>query len=195
MKRIITISREFGSGGRAIGEEVAKRLGISYYDKKIIEEVAKETGFAEEFVEKKGEYSPFKNSFAYALVGRDSNGISVDDYLYSAQRKIIMNIAEESPCVIVGRCADDILSDRNDCVNIFIHGNEDAKIKCIMERSGVSEREAARLMKEMDKRRSINYRYHTEKIWGLASNYDVSLNSSTLGAEKCIELIIQLYNL
>lgn len=195
MSRIITISREFGSGGRAIGEEVAKRLGIAYYDKMIIEEVAKATGFAEDFIEKKGEYSPFKNPFAYAFVGRDSNGMSIDDYLYSVQRQTIMSLAEEGPCVIVGRCADDILSERDDCLNIFIHGNTEDKINRIMRRSNVSEKEAAKLMREMDKKRSINYKYHTEKQWGHANNYDACLNSTTLGADRCIELIIQLFKL
>lgn len=191
---IITISREYGSGGRCIGEEVAKRLGIAYYDKVILEEVAKETGFDKDFVEKKAEYSPFKSAFAYAFVGRDTNGVSVDDYLFTVQRKIILECAEKGPCVIVGRCADDILSDRDDCLNIFIHGNIDAKIKRIIARHDVTEKEAVKMMREIDKKRSINYKYHTEKVWGQANNYDMSLNSSRLGEEKCIELIMQLYN-
>lgn len=192
--KVITISREYGSGGRNIGEEVAKRLGISYYDKVIIEEIAKETGYDKDFVERKVESSPFKSSFAYAFVGRDTNGMSVDDYLFSVQRKIILECAEKGPCVIVGRCADDILSDRDDCLNIFIHGNIDAKVKRIMQRHDVSEKEAAKLMREIDKKRSINYKYHTEKMWGQANNYDMSLNSSRLGVDKCVDIITQLYN-
>lgn len=192
---IITISREFGSGGRSIGKKVAKKLGIPFYDKEIINEVAEETGFSKEFIEKKGEYSPFANAFAYAFVGRDTNGVSVDDYLYNAQRKIILEIAEKGPCVIVGRCADDILSDRDDCINVFIHGNEKSKIIRIMQRYNLNEKEAAKKIKEMDKKRSINYKYHTEKEWGKSSNYDLCLNSSTLGNDNCIKIISELYNM
>lgn len=94
-KNIITISREFGSGGRYIGKQVAESLGIAFYDKDIIAKVAEESGLDKDFIEKKGEYSPLKNVFSYAFVGRDSTGASLDDYLYSVQRKIILEIAEK----------------------------------------------------------------------------------------------------
>lgn len=130
-KRIITISREFGSGGRYIGEEISKKLGIEFYDKEIIAKVAEKTGFAKEFIEQKGEYAPLKNIFAYGLVGRDANGKSVDDMLYSVQREIIIEASDKSPCVIVGRNADYLLKDRDDCINVFIYGNMDKKVERI----------------------------------------------------------------
>lgn len=147
-RRIITISREFGSGGRAIGEAVAKQLGFTFYDKDLIAEVAEKSGLSKEFIEKKGEYSPLKNIFSYAFVGRDSSGNSLDDYLYSIQRDIILDLAEKEPCVIVGRCADFILKNRTDCINVFIHGEEHEKLLRIQSLYQKSESEAKKLMHE-----------------------------------------------
>lgn len=192
-KKIITISREFGSGGRFIGEEVAKRLQIAFYDKALIAKTAKETGLAKDFIEKKGEYSSTKSIFAYALVGRDSSGASVDDYLFKVQREIILDLAENEPCVIVGRCADFILQDRKDCINIFIYGNEKEKLERIERMYQKSESEARKLIKDMDKKRSINYNYYTEQTWGELHNYTMALNSSELGYDKCIDAIVDMY--
>lgn len=189
---IVTISREFGSGGRYIGEELAKKLGVSYYDKEIISKVAEETGFAEEYIEKTGEYSPFRSVFSYGLVGRDSGGSSMEDYVYSIQRKIILELAEKGPCVIVGRCADHILSDRDDCLNVFIHGDAESKIRRIMKYKGVGDIEAKKLMKDTDKRRRINYNYYTDRKWGQAQNYDMCLNSTSLSTDRCVEIICSL---
>lgn len=187
--RIITISRQFGSGGRYIGESAARRLGIGYYDKEIIAEIAEKTGLASEFIEKAGEYSPTKSIFSYAFVGRNRQGISIDDYLHSIQRKIILDIAEKGPCVIVGRCADYILRDREDCVNVFIFGNKAEKISRITSIYGDDPEEAERRIREMDKKRSINYKYCTDREWGRFENYTLMLNSSTVGIENCIDII------
>lgn len=187
--RIITISRQFGSGGRYIGEHVAKRLGIGYYDKAIIAEIAERTGLAKEFIEKAGEYSPTKSIFSYAFVGRNRSGISIDDYLHKIQRDIILDIAERGPCVIVGRCADYILRDRDNCVNIFIFGNKAEKISRITKIYGDTPEEAERRIREMDKKRSINYKYCTDREWGDFENYTLMLNSSTVGIENCIDII------
>lgn len=191
-KSIITVSREFGSGGRIIGKMVADRLGIAYYDKEIIAKVAEKTGFAEEFIEKNGEYSPSKSIFAYAVVSRDRAGSSMNDYIYSVQRKIILEIAEKEACVIVGRCADDILNDHDKSLHVFIYGNNDEKIKKIMNTHKISEKEALKLMKATDKKRSINYNYYTDKQWGKTHNYDICLNSSMLGYEACADIIASL---
>ena len=126
-KRIITISREFGSGGRFIGEEVAKNLGIAYYDKNIIDEIAEQLGLSPDYIQESAELSPKKGLFAYALVGRDITGKSVEDMVYEAQRKVILDLAEKEPCVIIGRNADYILRDRDDVLNVFIHGNMPGK--------------------------------------------------------------------
>lgn len=188
-KSIITISREYGSGGRMIGKMVAEKLGIAYYDKEIIARVAEKTGFTEDFIEKNGEYSPSKSIFAYSVIGRDRSGTSMNDYIFSVQRKIILDIAEKGPCVIVGRCADDILSDYENSLHVFVYGESKDKIKKIMASNAVSEKEALKLMKITDKKRSINYNYYTDRQWGKAQNYDICLNSSTFGYEACADII------
>ena len=121
-KRIITISREFGSGGRFIGEEVAKKLGITYYDKDIIGQIAEQSGLSPEYIKENAELSPKKGLFAYAFAGRDITGKSIEDMVYEAQRKVILELAGKEPCVIVGRSADYILSGRDDVLNVFIQG-------------------------------------------------------------------------
>lgn len=188
-KRIITISREFGSGGRYIGKQLADRLGIAFYDKDIIAKAAEESGLSKEFIESKGEHAHNKSIFSYAFVGRDLTGMSVDDYLYNIQRKIILEIAEKESCVIVGRCADYILKDRDDVLDVFIHGEKEMKVKRIHDLYGKNEKEAIAMMADMDKKRSINYRYHTDQKWGIIGNYDITLNSSTFGYEKCVDIL------
>ena len=121
MKKIITISREFGSGGRTVGKLVAEKMGYKYYDKEIIEQVAEETGFSKAYISRRGEHSPSASMFSYSFMGRSHDGLSTDDYLFSVQRKIILKLAEEGNCVIVGRCADYILRNREDVLNVFIH--------------------------------------------------------------------------
>ena len=190
-KRIITISREFGSGGRFIGEEVAKKLGIAYYDKNIINQIAEESGLSPDYIQESAELSPKKGIFAYALAGRDITGKSVEDMVYEAQRKVILELAEKEPCVIIGRNADFILKDRDDVLNVFIHGNMPEKTERICRLYNVSEKEAVKMMTDTDKRRMTNYNFYTDQKWGKASNYTLSLKSSQLGYDKCEEIIIK----
>ena len=190
-KRIITISREFGSGGRFIGEEVAKKLGIAYYDKNIISQIAEKSGLAPEYIQESAELSPKKGLFAYALVGRDITGKSVEDMVYEAQRKIILELADKEPCVIIGRNADYILKERDDILNIFIHGDMPEKIQRITRLYKVEEQEAVKMMTDTDKRRMTNYNFYTEQKWGKASNYTLCLNSSQLGYDRCEAIIIE----
>lgn len=189
-KRIITISREFGSGGRFIGEEVAKKLGMAYYDKEVINQIAEQSGLAPEFVQNSAELSPRKGIFAYAFSGRDITGKSVEDMVYEAQQKVILEIAEKEDCVIIGRNADFILRNRIDVFNVFVHGNMPEKIKRICKLYDVTESEAAKMITDTDKRRMANYNFYTEQKWGMACNYTLSLNSSQLGYEKCMQIII-----
>lgn len=189
-KRIITISREFGSGGRFIGEEVARKFGIAYYDKDIIGHIAEKSGFSSEYIQEKSELSPKKGLFAYAFSGRDSTGKSVEDMVYEAQRKVILEIAEKEACVIIGRNADFILRDRNDVLNVFIHGNMPEKTERICGLYHVTEAEAEKMMSDIDKRRKANYDFYTEQKWGMAHNYSLSLNSSQLGYEMCEKIIM-----
>ena len=190
-KRIITISREFGSGGRFIGEEVAKKLGIAYYDKNIISQIAEKSGLSPEYIQENAELSPKKGLFAYAFSGRDITGKSVEDMVYEVQRNIILELAEKEPCVIVGRNADYILKDRDDVLNVFIHGDMPEKIKRITGLYNVKEKEAVKMMADTDKRRRTNYNFYTDQNWGKASNYTLCLNSSQLGYDRCEMIIME----
>ena len=190
-KRIITISREFGSGGRFIGEEVAKKLGIAYYDKNIIGQIAEKSGLSPEYIQENAELSPKKGLIAYAFSGRDITGKSVEDMVYEAQRNIILELAEKEPCVIIGRNADYILKDRDDVLNVFIHGDMPEKIKRITGLYNVKEKEAVKTMADTDKRRRTNYNFYTDQNWGKASNYTLCLNSSQLGYDRCEMIIME----
>ena len=190
-KRIITISREFGSGGRFIGEEVAKKLGIAYYDKNIIGQIAEKSGLSPEYIQENAELSPKKGLFAYAFSGRDITGKSVEDMVYEAQRNIILELAEKEPCVIIGRNADYILKDRDHVLNVFIHGDMLEKIKRITGLYNVKEKEAVKMMADTDKRRRTNYNFYTDQNWGKASNYTLCLNSSQLGYDRCEMIIME----
>ena len=190
-KRIITISREFGSGGRFIGEEVAKKLGITYYDKNIISEIAEKSGLSPEYIQESAELSPKKGLFAYALAGRDITGKSVEDMVYEAQRKVILELAEKESCVIIGRNADFILRDWNDVLNVFIHGDIPGKMQRIMGLYNVEEKEAVKMMADTDKRRMTNYNFYTDQKWGKASNYTLCLNSSQLGYDRCEAIVME----
>lgn len=190
-KRIITISREFGSGGRFIGEEVAKKLGIAYYDKNIIGQIAEKSGLSPEYIQENAELSPKKGLFAYAFSGRDITGKSVEDMVYEAQRNIILGLVEKEPCVIIGRNADYILKDRDGVLNVFIHGDMPEKIKRITGLYNVKEKEAVKMMADTDKRRRTNYNFYTDQNWGKASNYTLCLNSSQLGYDRCEMIIME----
>ena len=190
-KRIITISREFGSGGRFIGEEVAKKLGIAYYDKNIISQIAEKSGLSPDYIQESAELSPKKGLFAYALAGRDITGRSVEDMVYETQRKVILELARKEPCVIIGRNADYILKDRDDALNVFIHGDMLEKIQRISQLYRVTEQEAVKMMADTDKRRMTNYNFYTDQKWGKASNYTLCLNSSQLGDDRCEALITE----
>lgn len=190
-KRIITISREFGSGGRFIGEEVAKKLGIAYYDKNIINEIAEKSGLSPEYIQENAELSPKKGLFAYAFAGRDVTGKSVEDLVYEAQRKVILELAEKEPCVIIGRNADYILKDRDDVLNVFIHGDTPEKIQRITRLYNVEEQKAVKMMVDIDKRRMANYNFYTNQKWGKADNYTLCLNSSKLGYDRCEKIIME----
>ena len=195
--KIITISRQFGSGGRTIAKKVADELGFNYYDKEIIEHVAVETGFSKEYIEERGEHAPGKTILSYGFepqgVPGIMNGMSAADYLWSIQRQVILKIAEEDkPCVIVGRCADYILKDFDDVFNVFIHADMEFRKDRIVRLYGESENKPEKRLIEKDKKRKTNYKYYTNQEWGDSSNYDLSLNSSFFGVDKCAEIICDL---
>ena len=189
--KIVTISRQYGSGGRAVGKKLAEALGYSFYDNALVEKVVEKTGMTEEFIKEAGEYSPFASIFSYGLVGRDRGGSSLEDMVYAEQRKVILDIVEKENCVFVGRCSDAILDVRDDCFNVFITGDPEDKIERIKGYNACTEKEAKKLMRDTDKKRKLHYDYYTDRKWGVADNYDLCLNTSTLGIDKCVELIMQ----
>ncbi len=188
--RIITVSREFGSGGRTIGKQVAKELGIPCYDNELIQKIASESGFDEHYVKDAGEYDSggFLSIFSSRAFG-DTNA----DLIWKAQCKIILQLAEKEPCVIVGRCADYILRDKADCLRVFIHADKDFRMNRIIKVYGETDIPTEQRLKEKDKRRAAYHRFYTNMKWGQSKNYDITLNSGTPGIDKCAEIIKNLY--
>lgn len=195
-KTIITISREFGSGGRSIGKAVAEALNIPYYDKELIKQVAEKTGFSEKYVENAGEYAPGKSFLSYLPFHTGGNsaldGMSVSDYLYCMQRQTILDIAEKESCVIVGRCADFILKDDPDALHVFVHADPAYRAERIVRLYGESERKPEERLNEKDTKRRVNYKHYTGREWGKCQNYHLSLDSGKIGADRCVSMIVSL---
>lgn len=196
-KKIITISREFGSGGRSIGRQVADKLGIPFYDKELVDEIAVESGFAPKFVEENGEQAPGKSLLSYAFTSQGvpgiMNGLSTSDFLWNIQCTVILQLAEKGPCVIVGRNADYILKDRPDVMNVYIHANMDFRADRIVHRYGEADKSPMARLQEKDKRRRVNYQHYTGRTWGQSQNYDLCLCSSSIGVKRCAEIIVDIY--
>lgn len=195
--RIITISREFGSGGHTIGKAVAEKLGIAFYDQELLEHIAEETGFSHEFIESAAEDSTANHSLLFNLVVNRSlqlrNEPTPADTVFFAQTKIIQNIAEQEECVIVGRCSDYILRDRKDCLNVFIYANAEDKEKRVIERYGENGKSIRKRIADKDSRRKIYYSHYTDRPWGMPQNYHLCLNSSAFGEESCVDTICRLF--
>ena len=189
--RVITISREFGSGGRTIGKKTAEALGIPCYDRELLEKIAKESGFDERYIQEAGEYAP--GGFLAAAFSHTAAGPNNADYLWNIQYKIISQLAEEGPCVIVGRCADYILRDKADCLRVFIHADMDFRAKRIVEVYGEREQSPEQRLRDKDKRRAAYHRFYTDMKWSHAQNYDITLNSGRVGIDTCVENIKDLY--
>ena len=193
---IITISRQFGSGGRTVGRMVAEKLNIPFYDKELVEQISLESGFAPKFVEEHGEHSPGRTLFSYAFAPQGMpgvmNGLSTADFLWSIQCNTILQLAEKGPCVIVGRNADYILKDRKDCLHAFIYANKDFRADRIVRLYGEAEKSPQTRLAEKDKRRSVNYQHYTGQIWGASENYDVCLNTGKVGIERAADIIVSL---
>ena len=195
---IITIGRQSGSGGKKIGEMLAEKLGVKCYDKELLAQAAKHSGLCEELFEKHDERPT--SSFLYSLVmdsysmGYTATGYSdmpINHKIFLAQFDTIKKIADEGPCVIVGRCADYALADYKNCINLFIFGDDDVKTKRIMARYDLTEAKAKEMITKKDKQRQSYYNYYSSKKWGRADSYDLCINSSILGIEGTVKLIIQ----
>ncbi len=198
MNTIITIGRQFGSGGREIGEKVAEHFGIKCFDKELLSRAAKESGLCEEMLENHDERPT--NSFLYNLVmdtysfGYNASSfvdMPISHKVFLAQFDAIKKIADEGPCVIVGRCADYALADYKNHVSLFIYGDTDCKVKRIRERFDLNESKAREMMIKKDKQRQSYYNYYSSKKWGRADSYDLCINSSKLGMDGTAKLIIQ----
>ncbi len=198
MKTVITIGRQFGSGGREIGEKLSKAYGINYYDRELLARAAKESGFCEEILQNHDERPT--NSFLYNLVidtysfGYNSSAfvdMPISQKVFLAQFDTIKKVAEEGPCVIVGRCADYALDGRDNVINLFIYADEDFKIKRVMDIYDLDESKARDMINKKDKQRQSYYNYYTNRKWGKADTYDLCINSAVLGIDGSVKLIKQ----
>ncbi len=196
MRTIITISREFGSGGREIGRKLADKLGIDFYDKELLEIASKESGITQELFVKHDE--TYTNSFLYSLVmgsypvtaeGRINPELPLNQKIFLAQFDTIRSLAEKGPCVIVGRCADYVLKNHDHVVNFFITANMAHKRRRILERYDIEKNKVEDFIRKTDKRRSNYYNYYTDMKWGDARNYDLCINSSTTGIDGAVEIM------
>ena len=195
-KNIITISRQFGSGGHTVGKIVAEKLGIPFYDKELVDHIAVESGFAPKFVEEHGEHSPGRTLLSYAFAPQGvpgvMNGLSTADFLWNIQCSAILQLADKGPCVIVGRNSDYILKDRDDCFHVFVYADMDYRAERIVRLYGNSEKSPEARLQEKDKRRKVNYQHYTGRTWGAAENYDICINTATISEEKAADIIISL---
>ena len=193
-KKIITISREFGSGGRTIGRMVAEKLGIPFYDKELVDQIALESGFAPKYVEEHGEHSPGGSLFSYAFapqcVPGVMNGLSTADFLWNIQCSVILQLADKGPCVIVGRNADYILKDRADALHVYVFADTPYRAERIVRLYGDSEKTPEARLAEKDKRRRVNYQHYTGRTWGQAQNYDICLDTGVLGIDQCRDIVV-----
>ena len=201
--KIYTIGREFGSGGREVGEKLAQKLGIKLYDKELLQQAAKDSGFCEEIFENHDEKPT--NSFLYSLV-MDTYSVSgysaapfldmpLNHKVFLAQFETIKKIAEKESCVIVGRCADYALSDNPDCINVFIHADLDVRIKNVSKNLNITENKARDIINKTDKQRASYYNYYTSKKWGDSKSYNLSLDAGKLGTDNCVEMILKFREL
>ena len=188
--RVVTISREFGSGGRTIGRKLAEELGIPCYDAELIQQLAQESGFSESYIRDAGEYAP---GGYLSLLSNRAFALTNEDVLWELQYKVITDLAEKGPCVIVGRCADYILRDTADCLKVFIHADMDFRAKRIVEVYGEREQSPEQRLRDKDKRRAAYHRFYTNMKWGHAQNYHICLDSGKLGIDTCVAILKQLY--
>lgn len=197
MHKIICISREFSSGGHEIAEKTAERLGIAFYDHQLLDQAAEKSvvdrKLLEEAEEKAGGF--FRYTALYEGDDKELLGKSANDIIYILQKRLLLNIASKEDAIIVGRCADDILQKQGNCLvfSVFITGRYEDRLKRCMQVEGVNEKEAKNMIKKYDKHRKSHYEYYTERDWGKPSNYDVCLNTSSMGIERTVNLLAESF--
>lgn len=190
-KVIVTIGRQFGSGGHEIGEKLAKKLGIKFYDKELIKLIAKQSGLCEKVLESYDEKPT--NSLLYSIVmdiypSAMYTGPTIDQQIYQANYDTIKKLSSES-CVIVGRCADYILRDCPEMVSVFVHANADFRAARIAEEYQLPDAKVRDMLTKTDKKRASYYNFQSEKKWGMAASYNLCLESSSIGIEGSVEVI------
>ena len=191
-KIILTIGRQFGSGGREIGQKLSEALGIAYYDKELLSAAAKESGLCEEVFARADERASsgmsyaFSMGFSYMGILTPYNDILSNDELFRIQSDAIRNIAEKESCILVGRCADYILRDNPACISFFIHNTMENRIQRLVEGLNITVEEAKEKISKIDKSRAAYYNYYTNKVWGMASSYNFSIDASVLGIEETV---------
>ena len=195
MNHIITISREFGSGGRTVGKKVAEQLGIPCYDSELIQKIAEESGFAENYVKEAGEYTP--GGFLSSALSNRAFGPTNEDILWEIQCRVISELAEKGPCVIVGRCADYVLRDDPNValVNLFVHAPLAARIRRESARTNTTPAEAEKRIRQVDKERAAYYNFFSSKRWGDAQAYDLCVNTDGLEISEVAKLVLRYLEL
>lgn len=188
---VVTIGRQYGSGGREIGKTLAERLGLAYYDKELIVEAAKASGLDQKFLETSDEKAPniFLYSMAFSSPSPATSGIYIYNELFDIQSKVVRSVAEKSPCVIIGRCADYLLKERPNCLRVFIHGSLENRMDRVAQRQNICLSEARDLILKTDKKRSNYYRSFTGQKWNDMEHYDLVIDSSFFGIEQTISLL------
>ena len=199
-KFTVTITREFGSGGRTIGKMLAERLDVPYYDKDLIKLASEESGIHEDLFSRADEskrgsfFKKYDGSLGEKLISPESGEFTSDDNLFNYQAKVIKQLSDRETCVIVGRCADHVLHDRENVLRVFTHASMPFCIEKVVELYGVSEKEAERQIERINRARATYYRYYTGKEWDNARNYDLCLNTEELGFERCVDIIEHYIN-
>ena len=194
MERIITIGREYGSGGREIGRRLAEKLQFAFFDYQIVTELAKRTAFAEEYILSIQEKRPYPVLPVPTVRMWAPPNPMLDQHLevFLKESEVIRDMADKAPCVIVGRCADFILKDQPDCLHIFIHSDMAHRAARVRERYGETSKPMEKRLQEKDSKRKVYYKHYTNRNWGEAENYDVCLDSGTLGVDKCVEIVCDI---
>ena len=199
MKSVITIGRQFGCGGRAICKRLSEELNIPFYDRELIEYAATKSGISPEVLEQYDEkatnsllYSLSISAYSYAGTGMNNPNLPLNDQLFISQSEVIKQLAEEGPCIILGRCSDYVLRDRDDVLKVFVHCDVDTRIENVSKRLGIPGNKAKDIIKKTEKRRASYYNYYTHRKWGDLSYFDLAINSN-LGLEKVVETIKSFY--
>ena len=197
-RTVITIARQYGSGGREIGEMLAKKLGVPYYDKELIALAAKKSGLSEEVFRQADEratssllYSLVMGTYGFGGGVAGMNDMPINDKLFLIQPDIIRKAAEKGACVIVGRCADYVLRERKNCLRVFIHADRDSRMRRAVEKYGIDPAKVSDFLTKKDKQRANYYNFYTNKKWDSMQNYDLTIDSSVFTSEQAVELIIR----